>query len=73
MLYEYDASAEKCPLPLVNMRVILNKMQPGDVFLLQIRDKGSIQDIPKLLIKKRVAFTKQYLNDGIVQIHIQSK
>ncbi len=27
MLYEYDACAESCPLPLVKLRVILKKCQ----------------------------------------------
>jgi TusA-related sulfurtransferase len=70
MLYEYDATAEKCPLPLVKMRVILNKMQKGDEFLLHITDKGSKIDIPKLLKKQGYLFDERYLTDAILQLHI---
>lgn len=31
MIFEYDASDEKCPLPLVNLRLRLQKMQMGDL------------------------------------------
>jgi TusA-related sulfurtransferase len=70
MLYEYDATAEKCPLPLVKMRVILNKMQTGDEFYLHITDKGSKTDIPKLLTKQGYLFEERYLADAILQLHI---
>ena len=71
MQYEYDATAEKCPLPLVKMRVILNKMQQGDSCLMQISDKGSIKDIPKLLKKQGYSFSEKYLNKSILQLHIK--
>ncbi len=71
MLYEYDATAEKCPLPLVNMRVILKKMHGGDSCLLHISDKGSISDIPKLLLKQGYQFSEQRLSDGVLQLLIQ--
>ena len=70
MLYEYDATAEKCPLPLVKMRVILKKMKKGDSCLLQIKDKGSITDIPKLLIKQGYQFTQDCIDDEVLQLHI---
>jgi len=71
MLFEYDATAEKCPLPLVKMRVILNKMQQGDACMMLISDKGSKKDIPKLLIKQGYDFSEQHLNDSIVQVYIK--
>ena len=72
MLYKYDATSEKCPLPLVKMRVILKKMQPGDSCLLKISDKSSIKDIPKLLRKLGYQFTPQFLNDDVLQLLIKS-
>jgi tRNA 2-thiouridine synthesizing protein A len=72
MLYKYDATTEKCPLPLVKMRVILKKMQQGDSCLLQISDKSSIKDIPKFLTKKGYQFTPQFLNDDVLQLLIKS-
>ena len=72
MLYEYDATAEKCPLPLVKMRVILKKMQHGDTCMMQMSDKGSIRDIPKLLKKQGYQFTEHYINEQVLQIFIES-
>ncbi|WP_206486373.1 sulfurtransferase TusA family protein [Thalassotalea sp. G2M2-11] len=52
MIYEYDATGDKCPLPLVKMRLILKKMTTLDSFVLRIADKGSKSDIPKYLQDK---------------------
>ena len=57
MTYIYDATLEKCPLPLVKLRVILRKMVAGDNCLLQIVDTGSKKDIPKLLNKQGYLFS----------------
>lgn len=73
MLYEYDATMEKCPLPLVKMRVILAKMELGDRFLIQISDSGSISDIPKLLSKKGYVFTQEYISNHVLQLLIEYK
>ena len=78
MLYEYDGTEEKCPLPLVKMRVILKKMHVGDTLMIKISDKGSITDIPKLLTKQGYPFSQCYLNDNkikapILQLHISLK
>ncbi|MFD2166913.1 sulfurtransferase TusA family protein [Thalassotalea euphylliae] len=51
MKYEYDASGEKCPLPLVKLRVMLKKMKAGDCCQLLLTDSGSKSDIPKFLQK----------------------
>ena len=72
MLYEYDATAEKCPLPLVKMRVILKKMQQGDSFLLKISDTSSIKDIPNYLSKQGYHFSKQNISGDIVHLLINS-
>jgi tRNA 2-thiouridine synthesizing protein A len=78
MLYEYDGTEEKCPLPLVKMRVILKKMQFGDTLTIKISDKGSMKDIPKLLTKQGYSFSQRYLNEStvkapILQLHISLK
>ena len=71
MHYEYDATAEKCPQPLVKMRVLLKKMQQGDTCLMHISDKGSIKDIPKLLIKQGYSFDTQVIEHNVMQLHIK--
>ncbi|WP_440875930.1 sulfurtransferase TusA family protein [Thalassotalea sp. PLHSN55] len=70
MLYEYDATNEVCPLPLVKMRVMLKKLQSGDVYILRVADTGSKTDIPKLLSQQGYHFYQQDLAQGIVEIKI---
>lgn len=73
MLYEYDATKEKCPLPLVNLRVLLKKMQLNDICLMQILDKGSKKDIPNLLIKLGYSFEQRALANGIIEFEIYKR
>lgn len=73
MLYEYDASHDKCPLPLVKTRVLLKKMDKGDCCLLTLKDKGSLQDIPKLLSKLGYTFSEKKLVSGVVEILIKNR
>lgn len=73
MLYEYDATNEKCPLPLVKMRVLLKKMKQGDVCLMRITDKGSIKDIPKLLNKQGYPYNMRYIDNSILELHIKNR
>lgn len=73
MILEYDASDEKCPLPLVNLRLLLKKMQKSDCCILTIADKGSIEDIPKLLNKLGYDYNQSLIDNGSVKITILSK
>ncbi|MDX2367018.1 MAG: sulfurtransferase TusA family protein [Colwellia sp.] len=73
MIFEYDASDEKCPLPLVNLRLLLKKLQKGDFCILTIADKGSIEDIPKLLSKLGYLYNQSIIDNGRVKITISSK
>ena len=73
MFYQYDASKEKCPLPIVNLRVLLKKMSDSDSCLITLSDKGSIQDIPKYLSNKGYHFTKTVSNENLVEILITVK
>jgi tRNA 2-thiouridine synthesizing protein A len=61
MIYEYDARSEKCPVPLVQLRLLLKKMSDSDSCLLKISDRGSIQDIPKLLTKNGYTYKQSWL------------
>lgn len=70
MLFQYDASKEKCPLPLVNLRLILKKMKEGDVCELKLRDTGSKEDIPKLLRKLGYCYNQSIIDNGVVKIII---
>jgi len=71
MLYEYDASSEKCPLPLVKMRVQLKKMKVGDTFMIRIVDKGSKENIPHYLKKSAINYDLQMLDSKTLEIIIK--
>ncbi|WP_076418784.1 sulfurtransferase TusA family protein [Colwellia sp. UCD-KL20] len=73
MLHEYDATNDKCPLPLVKMRVILKKMQANDKCSISIADKGSKNDIPKYLSKAGYPFTSTILDNGVVELLIENR
>ena len=71
MIYQYDGSDEKCPIPLVQLRLILKKMSSNDCCLLKISDQGSIKDIPKLLTKKGYTFKQSWLDKKILELFIR--
>ena len=73
MVYEYDATDEKCPLPLVKTRLLLKKLKAGDTCILRLNDKGSKSDIPKLLIKQGYLFNKRYITNTTLEIEILNR
>jgi len=72
MIYKYDGIGEKCPVPLVQLRLLLKRMHPGDKCIVTINDLGSVKDIPKLLNKKGYQYSEQSIGDGIVQISVKA-
>lgn len=72
MIYEYDASKDKCPLPLVKMRVLLKKLQSNDSCIIRIADNGSKVDIPKYLENKGYQFSQHNICQSIVELHIKT-
>ena len=70
MIYEYDAKSEKCPVPLVQLRLLLKKMSDSDSCLLKISDQGSIQDIPKLLTKQGYTYKQSWLEKNSLELFI---
>ncbi len=73
MIYEYDGTQEKCPVPLVNMRLILKKMHNGDQCLIRLKDPSSIKDISALLTKQVYPYSQREIDSGIVEICITNK
>ena len=71
MLYEYDATQDKCPVPLVNLRLLLRKLTPYDSCLIRICDIGSKKDIPKLLTKQGFYFEQRIVSQHIVELMIK--
>ncbi len=72
MIHKYNGSEEQCPIPLVRTRLLLKKMQKNDSCVIQLRDEGSITDIPKLLTKLGYDYCQHIKND-IVEITINSQ
>jgi len=70
MIYEYDARSDKCPVPLVQLRLLLKKMSDSDSCLLKISDRGSIQDIPKLLTKNGYTYKQSWLEKNTLELFI---
>jgi len=70
MIYEYDARSEKCPVPLVQLRLLLKNMSDSDFCLLKISDQGSIQDIPKLLTKQGYTYKQSWLEKNTLELFI---
>lgn len=73
MIFEYDGTNEQCPVPLVNMRILLKEMQQGDQCIILLKDAGSLSDIPKLLTKQGYSYSQHRTIDGIVKVQIESK
>lgn len=71
MLYEYDATQDKCPVPLVNLRLLLRKLTPLDSCLIRICDTGSKKDIPRLLVKQGFYFEQRKVSDDIIELLIK--
>jgi len=72
MIYEYDASKDQCPLPLVKVRLILKKMQQNDCCIVKLADQGSKSDIPKYLDKKGFLYSKKIINTYTLELHIKT-
>jgi len=72
MIYKYDGRGEKCPVPLVNLRLLLKKMHDGDMCIITIDDRGSINDIPTLLDKQGYHYQKQTDDNGVVEISVNT-
>ncbi|NMP32479.1 sulfurtransferase TusA family protein [Thalassotalea sp. M1531] len=68
--YQYDATKEACPLPLVKLRVMLKKMKTGESCRLLLKDTGSKSDIPRLLDKLGHSYTSQVGDDSIQEFII---
>jgi TusA-related sulfurtransferase len=72
MIYKYDGRGEKCPVPLVNLRLLLKKMLVGDLCIITIDDRGSINDIPTLLDKQGYHYQRYIDDNGVVEISINT-
>jgi len=72
MIYKYDGIGKKCPVPLVQLRLLLKKMLFNDECIITLNDAGSLQDIPKFLNKQGYQYNKLIVKEGIVQLSIKA-
>lgn len=72
MIYKYDGRGEQCPVPLVNLRLLLKKMVAGDKCIILIQDVGSVKDIPKFLNKTQYCYRQDFLDNGSIELTIES-
>ncbi|TRX56990.1 sulfurtransferase TusA family protein [Thalassomonas sp. M1454] len=65
---EYDATAEKCPVPLVQTKLLIRQLESGQALKVLLTDPGSIQDIPKFLTMKGIRFELNKYRQNIVEL-----
>ena len=73
MIYTYDGVGQKCPVPLVRLRLLLKNMQQGDYCTITLNDIGSIQDIPKLLSKQGFKYQTKNMGNGVTEIKVTAR
>lgn len=71
-LLEYDATSDKCPVPLVQTKLLLRQLDPGQALKVLLTDPGSIQDIPKFLSMKGIRFEMSKVHHNIVELTLWS-
>ncbi|MCC4832879.1 sulfurtransferase TusA family protein [Shewanella sp. 1_MG-2023] len=57
-----DLTAHQCPYPLVQTKLALKKMQPGETLAISISDSGSRRDVPLFL--KKFGYQVQITEDN---------
>lgn len=70
MNIHYDGTNEKCPVPLVKLRVMLKKMNKGDTCTVKVNDQGSKQDIPKWLTSRDYEYSAEQIDDNTLELLI---
>lgn len=72
MIYKYNGIDKKCPVPLINLRLLLKKMNGGDECVITINDAGSLKDIPKLLFQQGYDFHQKKRAGDVMEISIKA-
>lgn len=73
MNIHYDGTNEKCPLPLVKLRVMLKKMNQDDTCTILVKDQGSKKDIPKWLTSRGYTYRCSKINDNTIKLQINNQ
>ena len=72
-VFEYDATQDTCPVPLVKMRLMLKKMVVKDILILKIADSGSKKDIPRYLSNKQYHYVTKNISLNVNEITIYQR
>ena len=66
-----DARGLNCPLPILKTKVILNKMQPGEIIYVQATDPHSVIDFEAYCARTDHEIIKMNENDGLYEFYIK--
>lgn len=68
-----DAKEDRCPMPLLKVKLALAKMAPDQTVCLLATDEASMKDIPYYLSLVGLPLLEQSLEDGVCRFIIQKK
>lgn len=66
-----DASGLNCPLPILKTKVMLNKMQPGQIIHVLSTDPHSVIDFEAYCARTDHELLEEYKTDGIYGFYIR--
>jgi tRNA 2-thiouridine synthesizing protein A len=66
-----DAKGLNCPLPILKSKVLLNKMQPNEILLVEATDPHSQIDFEAYCARTEHKIIKSTLSDGIYSFTIK--
>lgn len=66
-----DAKGLNCPLPILKTKVVLNKMQPGQVLLVEATDPHSVIDFEAYCVRTEHELVKIIESDGLYEFYIR--
>jgi tRNA 2-thiouridine synthesizing protein A len=66
-----DAKGLNCPLPILKTKVLLNKMQPGQILFVEATDPHSVVDFEAYAARTRHEILRQTEQGGIYEFYIR--
>lgn len=66
-----DATALRCPMPLLKTKMALKTLEPGDMLLVLSTDSGAKRDIPRFIAHSQHRLVDEVQVDSVYQFYIQ--
>lgn len=66
-----DAKGLNCPLPILKTKVVLNKMRPGQVLLVEATDPHSVIDFEAYCARTEHELIKIVESEGLYEFYIR--